>query len=265
MLFRRLPPRRPGRYDGQRLTAVEEEDMRTRIHRLWLLPIVSLLLALSGCLADAQRSVPGEGEGEGEGVEGEGAEGEGAEGEGEGAEGEGEGAEPLPEVAPGEIAIVEVYGKTLDGERQWLELANVAGAPRELAGCLLAYSRVDDPGYAEVRRALSFGDSSSLLAPGQRLILAKTSCALFAGHLCATYPAIVLTASLTDSLALFCPRADGSVPLIDRISYNLRSQEVAAGQSLSFPQAAADAAVANDRTELWCATAPTPGAPNSCR
>jgi len=202
---------------------------------------------------------------EGEEGEGEGAEGEGAEGEGEGAEGEGEGAEPLPEVAPGEIAIVEVYGKTLDGERQWLELANVAGAPRELAGCLLAYSRVDDPGYAEVRRALSFGDSSSLLAPGQRLILAKTSCALFAGHICATYPAIVLTASLTDSLALFCPRADGSVPLIDRISYNLRSQEVAAGQSLSFPQAAADAAVANDRTELWCATAPTPGAPNSCR
>ena len=91
---------------------------------------------------------PDAGEGEGEGAEGEGeaaegeGEGEGAEGEGEGAEGEGEGAEPLPEVAPGEIAIVEVYGKTLDGERQWLELANVAGAPRELAGCVVMFAAI---------------------------------------------------------------------------------------------------------------------------
>jgi len=182
-------------------------------------------------------------------------------------EGEGEGADPgLP--GPGELVFTELFVRAPTGERQWVELLNVADRTLDaLDGCTLGfYDLAQTPPPATVK-ALVF-DEEVAIPPGGRLVLRKTECTeTFAELPCAHYPTITLRSTKPDRLVLSCPAARGAgTQEIDRIEYTLADRGVATGQSLAFPEAELgdDPAASNDHQPTWCPAPPTPGEPNAC-
>lgn len=163
----------------------------------------------------------------------------------------------------GQVIVVEMMIDPLlsDFDAEWFELKNVSDEHLDLDGCRLVDLGVDGDDLL-----LDNGDPL-VIAPGERMVMAKTADSAVNGGLQGVAYAFGQGFSLTNTGDVFILRCDGVD--VDVVEYAPMAWPVAVGVAMQLDPGQEDAA-ANDAAASWCAAtevyAPmhtgTPGAAN---